>query len=304
MDSVATKRQPCAIERAVDLPRHLAAAPTSASTDLNWSGLVAFHYGECRARPSVAVPRLDGDCLLVPLTPFTGLEMSGDGPMGSCDVVPGEFAALPRKSASRWSWRSAPEIMFLLPECMVMREIAASMTENEPGRFELVPALNAKSVLVHQIAIELKAEMLSDGLHGSIYVETLIQTLCAHLVLRHSTFGAGGAVASRGLDAKRLKNAIAYIMAHLNEDVSIEKIARAVHLSPFHFARAFKISTGRPPHQFVIERRIERAKQMLQSTRLTVGDIASECGFQNQSHFTILFRRRTGLTPNVYRDAR
>jgi AraC family transcriptional regulator len=304
MDDKLAKRAIDPIEPAHNLSHHLHAQPAHASMDQHWRGLVALHYLDCVSNGGIALPRLDSDCLMVPLTPMADLGIRGEVLIGSCDVAPGEVAILPRKMSSTWRWSGKAELMFLLPERVVMQEIAASMTEKDVERFELDAALNTRAPLIHQIALEMRAELQSDGLHGSIYAETLIQTLCAHLVLRHSSFGTGRAAASGGLDEKRLRNAIAYIVAHLSEEISIHEVAKAVHLSPFHFARAFKVSTGRPPHQFVIERRIERAKQMLQSTKLQITEIAAECGFQSQSHFGILFRRRTGLTPNVYREAR
>lgn len=79
-------------------------------------------------------------------------------------------------------------------------------------------------------------------------------------------------------------------------------IAKAVEISPSYFLTLFKQSTGMAPHQYVITRRIERAKALLTQTRLPIAEIATRTGFADQSHLTRLMRRHTGLTPKMLRD--
>jgi AraC family transcriptional regulator len=79
-------------------------------------------------------------------------------------------------------------------------------------------------------------------------------------------------------------------------------MAAVVHMSPFHFARAFKAATGQPPHRYLTQRRMERAKILLSVTRLPVAEVANRVGFSNQSHFSAQFRRATGTTPKGYRE--
>jgi AraC family transcriptional regulator len=92
-----------------------------------------------------------------------------------------------------------------------------------------------------------------------------------------------------------------YIHAHLGDELNIRGMASAVHLSRFHFARAFKASTGQTPYQYVNAKRMERAKALLVQDR-PLGEIALTLNFSSQANFTRAFRREFGITPGQYRD--
>jgi AraC-like DNA-binding protein len=106
----------------------------------------------------------------------------------------------------------------------------------------------------------------------------------------------------RGLSAFLLRRAMEYIDEHLDAKLRLPEIARVVQLSPCHFARQFKHASGFSPHQFVVRRRIMRGAELLVSTQLSLGEIALEIGCSDQSHFTTLFRKTTGMTPRAFRD--
>ena len=91
---------------------------------------------------------------------------------------------------------------------------------------------------------------------------------------------------------------------HLAEDLLLSDIAAVVHLSPYHFARLFKESVGFPPHQYVIQRRVERAKLLLSTTNWSLTAIAHTVGFAHESHLALHFKRLTGVTPRYYRSQR
>jgi len=75
-----------------------------------------------------------------------------------------------------------------------------------------------------------------------------------------------------------------------------------VEMSPYHFARLFKQSTGFTPHQYLINSRIERAKMLLAEKKLSIAEICEYVGFRSPSHFIALFRKFTSMTPKAYRD--
>lgn len=98
-----------------------------------------------------------------------------------------------------------------------------------------------------------------------------------------------------------IDDTIAYITDHLQEELSLEQLARQASLSPFYFSRLFKKETGYSPHEYVIQARVNAAKYFLQSARLSQKDICYSCGFSSESSFCTTFKKSTGLTPSQYR---
>lgn len=98
-----------------------------------------------------------------------------------------------------------------------------------------------------------------------------------------------------------IDDTIAYITDHLQEELSLEQLARQASLSPFYFSRLFKNETGYSPHEYVIQVRVNAAKFFLQSARLSQKDICYSCGFSSESSFCTTFKKATGLTPSQYR---
>jgi AraC family transcriptional regulator len=101
-----------------------------------------------------------------------------------------------------------------------------------------------------------------------------------------------------------LRRALAFIDSHLDDDLRLPHLAETLGISPHHFAHVFRSAIGVAPHKYVIRRRVERAKELLDTTNLPIVEIALAVGCANQSHFSALFHRGTGLTPHAYRAAR
>ena len=104
-----------------------------------------------------------------------------------------------------------------------------------------------------------------------------------------------------GLSSAALSRVQLFIEAHLARRIRMEELAQRSGLSVFYFSRAFRQSTGQTPHAYVQQRRVERARELLNGSTRSLGEIALEVGFSSQSHFTTVFRRLTGLTPAVIR---
>jgi len=102
------------------------------------------------------------------------------------------------------------------------------------------------------------------------------------------------------LNAFQLRDVVDYIDAHLHEEVPLLALARQAHVSTFHFARLFRRTVGVPPHQFVLQLRVQRAINLLKAGTVSLAQIAVECGFHDQPHFTRAFRRVTGSTPAAH----
>jgi AraC family transcriptional regulator len=161
-----------------------------------------------------------------------------------------------------------------------------------------------KDVLVEQIGRAILAELNSQTSSGRLLVETLGRSLAARLIHSYSRASSlsPSDIGSKGLDRRRLARVVDFVEANLHDDLKIDDLAAIACLSPSHFARAFKVSIGLAPHQYVSARRLERAKRWLASGGLSLAEIALQLNFSTQASFTKAFQRSTGSPPGQYRD--
>jgi len=108
---------------------------------------------------------------------------------------------------------------------------------------------------------------------------------------------------SSELPAGRLRRVTQYIQENLQRELRLAELSALVHMSPYHFARLFKRSTGVPPHKFLVRRRIDEARALLEARTVPIAEISRLVGFRTPSHFTTTFRRITGMTPSAYRSS-
>ena len=141
-------------------------------------------------------------------------------------------------------------------------------------------------------------------LANRLYTDTLANALALHLIKNYSAFDPNPHFYLGGLSPSKLRRATDYLNSYLEQNPSLTEVAAVVGVSMHHFARAFKQSTGIPPHRYLMERRVERAKVLLAQTDLPLPEIAFQLGFSSQSHFTTVLRQMTGTTPKNYRKAR
>ena len=156
-----------------------------------------------------------------------------------------------------------------------------------------------QSPQIRHLMLTLRDEADSRNAGGLAFVEAVTAGL-GHLLVRHAGVVQPRPVPVRGgLSAVAKRRVLELIDAALDARLTIEMLAREVELSPAHFARAFKETLGRAPHQYLLARRLERARRLLETTGATLSDIAQRTGFADQAHFTRLFKRAFGTTPGA-----
>lgn len=167
---------------------------------------------------------------------------------------------------------------------------------------EFVEVYKTKDPLVQSLGLSLLDTAAAREPLGRLYTDSLIQTLTLHLLSKYTTSATKPAAANGGLPGYRLRRVVEYIDANLDDEIALADLAREAGLSQFHFSRAFRKSSGKTPQQFVMHRRLERAKQLLERPDLPLVEVSLRSGFKNQSHFTTLFRKYTNLTPKLWRE--
>jgi len=172
----------------------------------------------------------------------------------------------------------------------------------QTDRLDLIAACEVADPLVHQIGRSLAAEADAGAPAGSIYAESLVNTLVAHLLRHYSSAGERFQYYLGGLPKHKLRRVTEFIDENLERDLTLAEIAEIAELSPFHFARSFKQATNSTPIQFLMQRRVDLARRLLVESEAPIVEIGLRAGFKNQSHFTTLFRKITAMTPKAYRN--
>lgn len=191
-------------------------------------------------------------------------------------------------------------VMFDLESEFVERAAGESFRGNQA---EIKECSGVRDPFISQLGAALFSEFSQSSAIGRIYVESLAATLAVHLLRNYSATAQNVREFSGGLSGAKLRQAIDYIDANLDQNLSLINIAATVGLSPYYFSRALKKSTGFAPHAYVVRQRMERAKQLLVKTRMPIIDIALAVGFANHSHFSTQFGKLVGSTPKSYREA-
>lgn len=189
----------------------------------------------------------------------------------------------------------------------VIEEVAAEMVDGDPARVEIAATFVERDPqLIHLLdAISLALE--DSDYATALYVDYLSRAIASQLVRNHSAAKLRSGPA-RSLPAgsvgPAIVEAIDYMRDNLEHSISLIDIARAINRSPSHFARQFRNEMGMPPHHYLVNLRLEKAQNLLDKTRMSIAEIAYECGFSHQEHLTRFFRRRCGTTPAAYRKSR
>lgn len=135
-----------------------------------------------------------------------------------------------------------------------------------------------------------------------LFADGLRTALAAHLVGNYRADHWQPASRHPSLEPRRLQRVLDYIEVRLGESISLDDLAGEACLSPFHFARLFRQATGLAPHQYLIERRIRSAQQMIAREGSSLAEVALDTGFGSQANFCRAFRKATGISPKAYRE--
>lgn len=212
---------------------------------------------------------------------------------GSCVIVPANVT-------HQSTWDRETEFTLLILEPTFLAQVAHETINSD--RVELIPQFAKLDPTISSIAFILKAELETDGIGSQLYAESATTFLAAHLLRHYCTRTQSLKTYPGGLPKYKLKQTIEYIEEHLGEEISLEAVAKHLNMSQYYFCHLFKQSMGISPYQYVLRQRIEKAKQLLKQRKLTITNVALECGFANQTHFTKHFRKLTGTTPRAYRE--
>jgi AraC family transcriptional regulator len=155
--------------------------------------------------------------------------------------------------------------------------------------------------IVHHLGQTLLSSLEHPQQTSKIFMDHVLQALNCHLVSSYGNVTLSDRRFRGGLSPRQARKATELLEAHLDGDIPLQQVAAACELSVSHFARSFKKTFRKPPHAWLLERRVDKAKGLMLNSRLPLADIAAQCGFADQSSLNRSFRRIHGIAPGMWR---
>ena len=273
-------------------------SPILSSGSLGWNGLIAERFRHAPAEHRFP-PLPENTVSLYLGQPVRSVRWSGDvvheGPTSEGDVTV--------KAAGQpvgWHFDDDVDLLVMRFAPEFLHRVAEENDLN-PDAVELRASVDRRDDAVRHIGLAILAEVESGGTGGRVYGDALATALATHLLRNHGASLQSVANREGGLHRSALRRVTDFVNDNLSTDIGLAEMAGVANLSRYHFSRQFKLSTGLSPHQYVIGRRIKRARELLSGTDLSVGDIASAVGFTHQSHLAYHTRRLLGVAPSALR---
>ena len=220
----------------------------------------------------------------------------------SGSAVHGDIDIIPARIDARWEIHDQNDTALILALPPSLLDTVAEEQGFDSRRVEIRNRFQIRDPQLENICWALKAEMEANYPSGRLYVDSLAVSVASRLVSTYSSVSQRAVAKTGGLGGRQLKQTLAYIEDHLAEDLSLSRIASLTGVSASHFKTLVRESAGVPVHQYVIQRRIERAKDLLMQGKLSIAEIALATGFSHQSHLARHMRRSVGLSPRAMKQ--
>ncbi len=236
-------------------------------------------------------------CMLLATSPR--LEQTRNGRTFIHTFERGQAQLLPSGTSGIWRSRHGMEALNLQLSPTFIRNVAAQTTHGDPAKIGFTDQFLIHDAQVEHIGLALLAEVIDGAQNGALYRNTLATALTVHLLRKYSSAHIDDRLPP-ALSRIALQRALEYIDSHFSEDIALDALAGLANVSVSHFNKLFRQDVGVSPYQYILQKRVERAKRLLLQGELTIAQIAAEVGFYDQSHLTRHMRNLLGVTPGTF----
>jgi AraC family transcriptional regulator len=276
--------------------------PLFSSKTQGWEQILVEEFHHPAGEGKLLYPNEHVICLSLAPRPVRLLQIQGDQSyMGLYGK--GDFSITPAAAPFFARWDSEDRLLQMRINSQFMEQVATEALAMNPDQLEVIPTFRTRDPQLEAIAMLLINELKQENLGSSLYIDSLANVLAVQLLRQYSASKPHLSVHEGGLPQCQLLQVFDYIHAHLDRDIKLADLAGLLGMSQFHFCHLFKQSIGTPPYQYLLQQRIERAKQLLKQTDRSIIDIALECGFNSHSHLSKQFRQLAGMPPKAYRSS-
>ncbi|MBY0548986.1 MAG: AraC family transcriptional regulator [Candidatus Obscuribacterales bacterium] len=211
-------------------------------------------------------------------------------------ICPSDLVISPVLQSTGWRCGDRHEGLVVALSNQSLRELAFTGDLD----FEIVFNAPVQDSFLSACMTELHREKRSSFPGGALYGDSIATTMAAHLLTHYSAARVRSTQAKGKFDSRTLNLVVDYLKTNACEGISLTQLASLAHMSPHHFLRTFKASTGMTPHQYLINHRVALGKDLLYSSDFTIKQVAKMVGFCDAGHFSRHFKRLTGVSPGVY----
>ncbi len=215
--------------------------------------------------------------------------------------VHGDIHIIPAKTASVWEVKGDDTFLTMSVSPALLGRVAEDM-DIDRDKVEIRNRFQIRDTQMENIAWALKEEMECGYPCGQLYFDSLAIAVAARLIYYHSSHSVTAVRPYKRMSDRRLRRVFDYIEDHITENPTLSDLAAAAGLSVSHFTVLFREATGVSPHQYVIRRRVERARSLLDNDELSISQIAVETGFAHHSHLARHMNRMLGVSPKELRE--
>jgi AraC family transcriptional regulator len=212
----------------------------------------------------------------------------------------GEFWICSAQTSGVWAWDSTDKSLMFVIDPLLLNQTAAEMSGLDANQVELLNTIGAHDPQIDAIAHLFQAELDTDNMGGQLYAESLAQVFLVHLLRQYCVLHPRTPSRPKELPSSQLQPALDYIHSYLDRPLHLAELADVSGLSQYYFCRLFKQSIGIAPYQYVLQQRMEKAKELLQQRKHTIAEIAALVGCTDQSRFTKHFKNYFGITPSLF----
>lgn len=206
----------------------------------------------------------------------------------------------PAEASHSIDWTGSLERIMLELNCAVVRRIAGELGLRDDISLHGTPS--GRDDTIWHLAFMLYRDTEANPLASALYAESVANLLAVRLLKQFTDIKTVPTLSVSPLTSKQMVIVDEYIHTYLGEDIDVSRLAGVLNLGPLQFSRRLKARTNMSPHQYVTNKRINRACELLVATRQSIVDIGLEVGFSGQSHFAARFKQIVGATPREYRN--